>query len=119
MKRFILSLICLVALPYPALASNFCLAAAGLPPQCIYADPQSCERARTGPEQGCLVNPETSLRSSGGAPYCVVSADLVAQCIHYDRSACSAQATRSNAVCTERQSANDNNPYRYDQRLQN
>jgi hypothetical protein len=109
-------------LPHPAAASTFCLAGNGMAPQCIYDDAALCRQAASeSTSVGCIVNPDSTLSYNGGSTYCVVGSDLMAECLYVDRNQCRAVASQRRAVCVSRDSraGDENNPYRYDPRVQN
>ena len=101
-------------------AAAFCVAGPGLPPQCLYDDIVTCQRASDPPNSACIVNPQTVLSYVGGSNTCLVSPSRIAQCIYTDRDQCNGEAYRSGGVCISRTDMADNNadPYRFDPRIQ-
>jgi len=104
----------------PAVAGTFCVAGSAMTPQCFYEDVQGCTRASDPPSTYCMVNPDAYLSYVGGGRYCTVGSERVAQCLYTDRSQCNSEASRTRSLCLDRDGMTDeNNPYRYDNRVQN
>jgi len=84
-----------------AKAAPFCLQNEGLPPQCIYQDPNSC--ARDARQQGgtstCSVNPREVRNIQGMGAFCVVVAGVSPSCVYVDRASCDRAAGQLNGVC--------------------
>lgn len=118
MRRMIL--VAMMALcPGVATAGTFCIGGTGVPPQCIYDDVVSCLRAARSP-LSCLINNEAVLSYIGGSRYCTVGSERVAQCFYVDRQQCNTEATRVRRICVDSLGQTDeNNPFRYDNRVQN
>lgn len=110
----------LLVLGIPAQAATFCVAGVGMQPQCFYDDVTSCRRAATPPSTACIVNPEASLSYYGGSRYCTLNAERIASCIYTDRGQCNRDADNGAGICIDREEmADDLNPFRYDNRVQN
>lgn len=110
----------LMLLATDARAASFCVAGLGLSPQCLFDDIKTCRKAVNTRDTSCIVNPAAVLSYSGGARYCRVTSYLSAECIFIDRAQCNKEAAAIQAICIDRMSMNDeNNPYRYDDRIQN
>lgn len=106
--------------PLPAMASPFCVGGAGIAPQCLYDDAVLCKKAAHPPNTSCVVNPDATLSYVGGANYCLVQSSLLAQCLFVDRNQCNGEARKSHGVCIDRRSVkDDNNPFKFDNRVQN
>lgn len=100
-------------------AAKFCVAGAGLSPQCIYDDAQVCMRAADPPNTSCSVNPDAALSYSGNNRYCTVSSNQAVLCIYTDRNQCNDEASRRREICIDRIGMNEkNNPYKNDPRVQ-
>lgn len=113
-----IAVLCLA--PSAAKAGTFCIAGAGLEPQCYYDDIRSCRRASDPPNTACVVSPQAYLTYAGGARYCTVDESAQAQCYYADRSECSTEADRARKLCIDRQLMHaGNDPFRYDPRIQN
>lgn len=84
----------------PAFAATYCLRNQVLPPQCIYDDPQQCQREAARQNAQCEANPRDIRVISGFGKYCVVTAGGVADCSYTDFGSCSHEATRKGGACT-------------------
>jgi hypothetical protein len=113
--------ICICLLPHVAEGGTFCVQGMGLTPQCNYDDIQTCRRAEEPPNTFCSINPEANLAYTGGTNYCVVTAQLTALCIYQDRSQCNEESFRQRGICIDRRNMSglSNDPFRYDDRVQN
>jgi hypothetical protein len=101
-------------------AGTFCIGGFGMPPQCIYDDVVSCLHAADPPNTACLINNDAVLSYIGGSRYCTVGSERVAQCFYVDRQQCNTEATRVRRICVDSLGQTDeNNPFRYDNRVQN
>ncbi len=120
-RRIIISLFITAMLSVaslPVQAASFCIAGAGLSPQCFYDDMNQCIRAAESPATACIVNPDTNLNYSGGANYCVVTSGLTALCMYVDRAQCEDEAMRNRGICISRADMDDDtDPFRYDPRI--
>jgi len=116
---FIISALFLI-IPSGAQASTFCVAGAGMANQCLYDDVASCRQAASPPATACVINSEADLIYYGGSRYCTVGSDRVASCLYADRGQCNRDADNGAGVCIDREAmADDINPFRFDNRLQN
>lgn len=119
----VLATIALFLLPalvaHPSFAGSFCLGGQGVAPQCLYDDIETCNKNANPPNTNCFVNSEATLNQQGNSPYCVVTSQLIAECIYVDRSQCNDEAARKGGICRDN-TGNDTeeNPYRYDTRIQ-
>jgi hypothetical protein len=98
----------------PALAASYCLRNQVIPPQCIYDDPQQCQREAQRQNAECEANPRDVRYSGGFGKYCVVTAGGVADCNYTDYTTCSREAVRKGGACTvspTRQPLQGPNPY--------
>jgi hypothetical protein len=103
----------LATIPVAApMAAPFCLQNPGLPPQCIYWDPDSCNREahRQSTEGTCGANPLEVRNLRGSGKYCVVIPGVAPSCIYVDRGTCDQQAARLHAVCSQAQPGPRNVP---------
>ncbi len=101
-------------------ASPFCILRNNTYRECIYDNVINCQRA-ADPDTNtyCIVSDTAVLTYSGFAKYCVVDANLIALCNYNDRGQCNGVARSSRGLCVERDLSADNiNPYKYDDRLQ-
>lgn len=101
-------------------AGSFCLGGPGVAPQCIYDDINTCKKNADPPNTNCFVNGSSDLNQQGNAPYCLVTSQRIAECIYVDRGQCNMEASRKGGICRDN-TGNDSeeNPYRYDTRIQN
>jgi hypothetical protein len=89
----------LLLAPGSALAAPFCVTTEAIPMQCIYVDPQSCNKRATQLNGWCTTNPAEQRKPSGVGAYCVVTAGAIPSCIYADRGNCDAEARHQNGVC--------------------
>jgi hypothetical protein len=100
-------------------AAQFCVSGAGISPQCLYDDADTCIKSADPPNTYCSVNPDAVLNYSGNSRYCAVSSNQAVECIYIDRNQCNQEAQRRRGVCIDRVGMNDkHNPYRSDPRVQ-
>lgn len=120
MRYILLSVFIFAALaPQAAQAARFCMAGIGFPPQCIYDDIETCRRAIQPPNTSCIVNPEMQPALYGNSDYCLVTSQGISECIYTDRGQCNIEARRKDALCMDNTRQNfEQNPYRYDTRVQ-
>lgn len=120
MKKIYAGLVIMfIMLSATAQAAPFCIAGMGMPLQCIYDDIKVCRMAISSPQHNCIANPDAVLSYSGGARYCRVTSYLSAECIFTDRAQCRKEASLHDNICLDRMSMKDeNNPYRFDDRIQ-
>lgn len=117
--RYVLILAAMILFAPAAQAGNFCVAGIGLAPQCFYDDINQCLEAAEPPNTNCILAEQAILRYSGGADYCMVMSDGTAMCIFTDRSQCDSEAYDKNAICIRREERRGvNDPFRYDNRIQ-
>lgn len=84
----------------PAVAATYCLRNQVIPPQCIYDDPQQCQRDAARQNGECEANPRALRVISGFGKYCVVTAGGIADCSYADFNSCTHEATRKGGACT-------------------
>lgn len=120
MTRFILLLsVMYLSSVSGAFAANFCVAGAGIAPQCLYDDADVCIKAADPPNTYCSVNQDAILNYSGNSRYCAVSSNQAVECIYIDRNQCNEEAQRRRGICIDRVGMNDkHNPYKFDPRVQ-
>lgn len=110
--RRALTVLAFLAAPVAAQAAPFCLQTEALPPQCIYYDPDNCNRAARlqSPTGSCSANPREVRIAARGGEYCIVTGERVANCVYVDRISCDRSAARHHAVCTYIPSAGRGRP---------
>jgi hypothetical protein len=82
-----------------AWAAPFCLRNAAVPPQCIYYDPDQCQKESIKQGGWCEPNASETRIAHGTGHYCVVVAQAAAICAYLSRESCTAEATRLHGVC--------------------
>jgi hypothetical protein len=80
-------------------ASPFCVQVTGIPLQCLYADPASCQKEANRQGGICASNPAEFKTPVGGAGFCVVQSGTVVSCAYTNRGSCNAEAGRVNGAC--------------------
>lgn len=85
-----------------AFAAPFCIRDQAMTPQCIYADPASCEKEAQRLNAVCTINPREVTLPRGVGRYCMVTSALAALCMYTDRESCSLDAARHKGVCTDK-----------------
>jgi hypothetical protein len=73
-------------------ASPFCVQVTGVPLQCLYADPASCQKEANS-------NPAEFKTPVGGAQFCVVQSGTVVSCAYTSRATCNTESARVNGAC--------------------
>jgi hypothetical protein len=91
----------LVAAALPAQAAPFCMDVTGIPLQCIYVDPASCQRESARQGGNCTANPTEVHTPPGLGQFCVVTGGGAAQCVYADRASCFNDAQRLGGACVE------------------
>jgi hypothetical protein len=98
-RRLILPGLFCLAIVGQAQASPFCVELTGLPLQCLYADPASCQHEAERLGGICTADPGAFTTPAGGSAFCVVESGNVATCAYADRASCSSDARRKNGAC--------------------
>ena len=102
--RYLLGCAATVLIASPALAAPYCVQLTGLPLQCLYVDPQSCQAEANRQGGRCAGNPaEFQFQSQqapvGAAQFCVVESGNITSCIYPDRVSCVEEASRRRGAC--------------------
>ncbi len=82
-----------------AQASPYCVELTGIPLQCLYVDPGSCQHEADRLGGLCTANPAEFTTPVGGAAYCVVESGNVATCAYGDRRTCTTDSHQRNGAC--------------------
>ena len=98
-RRIIVGCAALVATASGVHAAPFCIQVTGIPLQCLYVDPSSCQREANRQGGLCASNPDEFKTPAGGAQFCLVESGNVVSCTFADRSTCTAESRRRNAAC--------------------
>jgi hypothetical protein len=80
-------------------AAPFCVQVTGIPLQCLYVDPSSCQREANRQGGLCASNPDEFKSPAGGAQFCLVESGNVVSCTFADRSTCTEESRRRNGAC--------------------
>jgi hypothetical protein len=80
-------------------AAPFCVQVTGIPLQCLFVDPTSCQREANRQGGLCASNPAEFKTPTGGAQFCLVESGNVVSCTFADRATCTAESRRRNAAC--------------------
>jgi hypothetical protein len=80
-------------------ASPFCVQVTGVPLQCLYADPASCQKEANRQGGICASNPAEFKTPVGGAQFCVVQSGTVVSCAYTSRATCNTESARVNGAC--------------------
>jgi hypothetical protein len=98
-RRLILPGLFCLAIAGQAHASPLCVEVTGLPLQCLYSDPASCQHEAERQSGICTANPAEFTTPVGGSAFCVVESGNVATCAYADRATCASDARHKNATC--------------------
>ncbi len=98
-KHIILGCAAIVVTASSAGASPFCVQVTGIPLQCLYVDPASCQREATRQGGICASNPAEFTTPVGGSQFCVVESGNVTSCAYGDRGTCTSEAIRRKGTC--------------------
>lgn len=102
MKAFAIlaGLIAGMTLQQQAAAAPFCLDLAGVPLQCLYVDPGTCESEAIRQKGRCVANPdEVKVPPMAAAPYCLVLSGNIVSCVYPDHATCQGEALRRGGAC--------------------
>jgi hypothetical protein len=80
-------------------AAPYCVQVTGIPLQCLYVDPASCQKEANRQGGLCASNPAEFKTPTGGAQFCLVESGNVVTCTFTDRATCAAEGRRRNAAC--------------------
>jgi hypothetical protein len=98
-KRFILGCAAIVVSASSAGASPYCVQVTGIPLQCLYVDPASCQKEANRQGGICASNPAEFKTPIGGDQFCVVQSGTVVSCAYTNRATCNAESARVNGAC--------------------
>jgi hypothetical protein len=99
-KHIILGCAAIAVTASSAGASPFCVQVTGIPLQCLYVDPASCQHEAIRQGGICASNPaEFKTPISSGGQFCVVESGNVVSCAYGDRGTCTTDANRRNGAC--------------------
>jgi hypothetical protein len=98
-KRFVLACAAIVMTASGAAASPFCVQVTGIPLQCMYVDPASCQREAFRLGGICASNPAEFKTPVGGEQFCVVQSGHVVSCAYNNRASCNNDAKQQNGAC--------------------
>jgi hypothetical protein len=82
-----------------AVAAPYCVDQPGVPLQCLYVDPRTCQDAAARQGGVCAANPHEVKTPVTASPYCLVRPGNVMSCVYPDRSSCDAAANRRDGAC--------------------
>jgi len=71
----------------------------GIPLQCLYVDPASCQREAARQGGICASNPAEFKTPAGGEQFCVVESGYVTSCAYSNRATCSSDAIKRGGAC--------------------
>lgn len=83
-----------------AMAAPFCVEMTGIPLQCLYVDPASCQLEANRNGGRCAVNPAEFVTPVTASQYCLLEAGNVVSCIYPDYADCAQDAQRRGGACT-------------------
>lgn len=83
----------------PALASPYCVEVTGVPPQCLYADPNLCQADALRQHGRCGANAAELKLPNTNSPYCVAESGNVISCAYPDQATCRTEALRHRGAC--------------------
>jgi|SRR5437763_13320076 hypothetical protein len=94
-----LGAVALLAAGSGAEASPFCVEVTGIPLQCMYADPASCQKEANRQGGICASNPAEFKTPAGGEQFCVVQSGTVVSCAYSNRATCNSESARVGGAC--------------------
>jgi hypothetical protein len=105
---------CLIG-PQAASAAPFCLRNLAVPPQCLFYDPNTCQRESIKQGGWCEPNPAETHIATGAGQYCLVTGGGAGFCAFLSRESCAAEANRLHGVCyhDEARTTGVPDPYAY------
>jgi hypothetical protein len=96
------------------MAAPFCLTILGMQPQCIYTDPNLCQREAAKQGGSCEPDAGPSFRTVGSARYCLSTAPGTGQCGYLTFEQCNEEARRQKGACYyDGSKVGAPNPYNY------
>jgi hypothetical protein len=97
--RFLLTGLLACTTVASAAASPFCVELTGIPLQCLFVDPASCQHEADRLGGICSANPAEFTTPVGGSAFCVVESGNVSTCVYADRSSCSSAGRQRGGAC--------------------
>lgn len=98
-KHILLGCAALAVTTSAAAASPYCVQVTGIPLQCLYADPASCQHEATRQGGICASNPAEFKTPVGASDFCVVESGNVVSCVYSNRATCLTEANRRHGAC--------------------
>lgn len=83
----------------PAAAAPFCVKVTGVPDQCLYVDPVSCQREASRLGGRCTTNAREMAAPVAALPYCLVQAGNAVSCVYPAHADCETDARRQGGTC--------------------
>jgi hypothetical protein len=112
------ALCCLWVAPDTAFAAPFCIEEAGIPPQCLYHDVQSCRNEAAKRSGFCSANLEEVALPEYSAPFCIIETGMAPVCAFQSGEDCNNEASKRSAVCVQNMNGGGlDDPYRFDRPL--
>ncbi|MFV3129071.1 hypothetical protein [Niveispirillum sp. KHB5.9] len=99
MKRIGLMLVGAFLLAGPAAAAPYCVKVTGIPDQCLYVDPVSCQREANRAGGRCTTNAREFEAPVAAQPYCLATAGNVMSCVYAVHADCETDAKRQGGTC--------------------
>lgn len=99
MKRIVVLLAGGWLMAAPAAAAPFCVKVTGVPDQCLYVDPVSCQREATRAGGRCTTNAREFEAPVSALPYCLARAGNVMSCVYSAHADCETDARRLGGTC--------------------
>jgi hypothetical protein len=82
-----------------ALAAPFCVQVTGIPDQCLFVDPQSCQAEARRQRGQCVANINEVKAPPRSQAFCMVESGNVLSCIYPDRADCDRDSARMKGAC--------------------
>jgi hypothetical protein len=82
-----------------ALAAPFCVQATGIPDQCLFVDPKSCQAEAQRQRGQCVANSNEVKAPPRSQAFCMVQSGNVLSCIYPDRADCDKDSARMKGAC--------------------
>jgi hypothetical protein len=99
LKRIILGCAAVIVTASGAGASPYCVQVTGIPLQCLYVDPASCQKEANRQNGICASNPAEFKTPVGGDQFCVVQSGNVVSCAYNNRATCNTESARVGGAC--------------------
>jgi hypothetical protein len=98
-KRILMGCAAIVVSASAAGASPYCVQVTGIPLQCLYVDPASCQKEAIRQGGICASNPAEFKTPVGGNQFCVVQSGNVVSCAYNNRGTCNTESARVGGAC--------------------